>query len=310
MAKISFLQPLAEAGERTGTILFRQFNPVKWLVIGFAAWLAYLFQQNILPTHLSFLGGFRTGDMGSCNYEWQGNWVPGVLEGVVGFVVVCLILFVVMVFGLVMLWLNSRAKLVFLDNVVNNRANVASAWHEWREEGNSLFYWRLVFFAFLGALAVLLSGLAVAALFVMPVAIGNLAMGVGIAGAVLITLAVGYTFLYLEDFVIPLMWRDRVRTSAAWRKFLGLWRKHWLAFLFYGVFRLFLCLVINIVVGLLALVSCCCCCLGLVLLIPYIGTVVLLPVYTFVRLFSVAFLGQFGEEYELSPCLLDITENV
>jgi hypothetical protein len=44
------------------------------------------------------------------------------------------------------------------------------------------------------------------------------------------------------------------------------------------------------------------CCIGwLLLVIPYIGTVVTLPVWYTFRAFSLEFLGQFGPEYELFP---------
>jgi len=44
------------------------------------------------------------------------------------------------------------------------------------------------------------------------------------------------------------------------------------------------------------------CCIGwLLLVIPYIGTVVTLPFWYTLRAFSLEFLGQFGPEYVMSP---------
>jgi len=44
-----------------------------------------------------------------------------------------------------------------------------------------------------------------------------------------------------------------------------------------------------------------CCALFLVLAIPYVGTVVLLPVYVTARAFGPEFLAQFGPEFETWP---------
>ena len=44
------------------------------------------------------------------------------------------------------------------------------------------------------------------------------------------------------------------------------------------------------------------CCIGWILLvIPYIGTVVTLPIWYWLRAFSVEFLAQFGDEYDAFP---------
>ena len=70
-------------------------------------------------------------------------------------------------------------------------------------------------------------------------------------------------------------------------------------FLLYGIFILFLWLVAAAVIVVFGLVTCC---IGfLILIIPYIGTVLLLPVYYTFRALSVEFLEQFGDDYKLFP---------
>ena len=54
---IAYLEPLRRAWRRMKTILFGPFNVVKWLVIGFAAWVAGLLS-----------GGGGGGGKG----EWKG----------------------------------------------------------------------------------------------------------------------------------------------------------------------------------------------------------------------------------------------
>jgi hypothetical protein len=44
-----------------------------------------------------------------------------------------------------------------------------------------------------------------------------------------------------------------------------------------------------------------CCCAGCLLLLPYLGTVLLLPVLVFKRAYPLYFLAQFGPEYDVFP---------
>ena len=82
-------------------------------------------------------------------------------------------------------------------------------------------------------------------------------------------------------------------------KFLELFKQHFWHFVLYGLFILLLIIITAIAVILAGVFTCC---IGFILMIiPYIGSVLLLPVsYTF-RALSVEFLEQFGEEYKLFP---------
>jgi hypothetical protein len=87
--------------------------------------------------------------------------------------------------------------------------------------------------------------------------------------------------------------------GAAWKLFLNLFKKHPLPFIGYGIIVFLLMIVFVIAVIAAGLVTCC---IGfLVLIIPYIGTVVTLPVWYALRAFSLEFLAQFGPEYDVLP---------
>ena len=109
----------------------------------------------------------------------------------------------------------------------------------------------------------------------------------------------GYISLFLKDFVVPIMYKHKLPVCKAWLKFFSLFGKHIGSFIVYGLFIFVLMIAVAIGVIFLALATCC---IGLLLIaIPFVGAVILLPVsYTF-RAFSIEFLGQFGEEYLLSP---------
>lgn len=59
-----------------------------------------------------------------------------------------LIIFVIVIgiiVGILLTWLSSRGKFMFLDNVVTDRAEVVKPWSQYKRLVNSLFLWRLGF---------------------------------------------------------------------------------------------------------------------------------------------------------------------
>ena len=114
-----------------------------------------------------------------------------------------------------------------------------------------------------------------------------------------ISLFSAFIFILLRDFVIQIMYRDRISGWEAIQKFLPLFFSQFLYFVGYGIFRLLVSLLIF--VGIL-ICGCITCCIGfLILAIPYINAVVLLPVSYAMRAFAVEFLEQFGPEYQVFP---------
>ncbi len=117
--------------------------------------------------------------------------------------------------------------------------------------------------------------------------------------AFLVILIIAYISAFLNNFVIPVMYKDHITATQAWRRFLPLFSKHWLYFLLYGLFLLVLYIFTVIVVIVAGLMTCC---IGfLFLIIPYIGSVITLPIsYTFMAL-GPEFLAQFGPEFDIFP---------
>jgi hypothetical protein len=113
----------------------------------------------------------------------------------------------------------------------------------------------------------------------------------------LIILVLSYIGLLLNEFIVAIMYKQRISATQAWSRFLNI---HWSYLLqFFGFALLWLvfsvaAIILIVMAGLLT------CCLGfLLLIIPYINAVALLPVsYTF-RSFSLEFIAQFGNEYNV-----------
>ena len=204
---------------------------------------------------------------------------------------------------LLLTWLSSRGKFMFLDNVVNNRAEIIKPWNEFRKLGNSLFVWRLIFgFICLGLVLIFIVALLFAIRFyhtsfepIYPVL-----TIVGIVLTFLSTLIlIAYITSFLNNFVVPLMYKNQIKILEGWNQFLKLFRENLLHFILYGIIMFVLHIGVFVLVILTGLFTCC---IGfLFLAIPYISSVILLPVsYTF-RAFGVEFIEQFGPEYKIFP---------
>ena len=193
---------------------------------------------------------------------------------------------------------------MFLDNVVNDSANVTKPWHQYKISGNSLFLWRLCFglicfFIFL--LFIIVSFIIGFNYYENSYYSGNpfmLIFGMGLLFLTLIIIT-SYISMFLNSFVVPLMYKNSLTTNKAWGLFLPLLSKHLIYFLIYGLFIFILYLFVIVAVILVGLFTCC---IGLLLIIiPYIGSVVLLPISYSFRAYSLEFLEQFGSNYKIFP---------
>lgn len=299
---IVFYEPLSRGWERMKNALFKPFDLHKWLVVGFNAFLAGLMEGH------NGGGGARASEKRDLGWHeffhlpgriW--DWLLDHPGWFIGIIFISMVLIGVII---LLTWLSSRGKFMFLDNVVLDKAEIARPWKEYAKESNSLFLWRLVFglivfgvfivyFSFLfvagGALYEALDSPAVPILFL---------IGWGLLLLALITVT-GYISLFLSDFVVPIMYKHRISTVAAWGRFLALFRKSPLQLLLYGLLIFVLGILFVIAVVIAGVMTCC---IGFFLLIlPYVGTVVTLPIWYTYRAFSLEFLAQFGPDYSLFP---------
>lgn len=293
------MTPVSQAFERVKDVLFRPFDLYRWVVIGFTAWLATLTDGG---------GGGGGGNYGAgrnqaalkdqldAGLSWMRDNLDWLIPLIAGMVVVGLLV------GLLLLWLSSRGRFMFLHNVARNRAEVAVPWHEYGPHGNHLFLFRLVM-----ALASLLlvlpllgtAGYGVVAMIrreeVLP-----LPLTLSIVGA-LGTFLVGIAFLVVDkltkDFVVPIMYLRTPGCRAAWGIFYRLLASRPFDFLVYLLFYLVLSIAVGIAV--FAAVVLTCCIAACFLALPYVGTVLLLPVFVFFRAYSAYYLAQFGPDFDV-----------
>ena len=305
----SCIKPLDEAWRRMVVALFAPFDLGKWFALGFGAWLATLGDGS--GSFPSLPGGNPWRQEGGLG-ELLGRagaqpWNP-FAEGAGNLMLIVLLggagLLIVVGIGLGVTWLRARGAFIFLDNVVHGRAAVAEPWRRFQRLGHSLFLWWVVYGAIcLMVVLVLVALTAVTA--VMPCVRAGTVVLTALPGMVfcallwlVFVLVTAFVTRFLEDFVIPIMYRFDLSAVEAWRRFFPLLSRHVGAFVLYALFRL----VLNIAAG-----SCRAafmiftCCLGgaCLLLLPYLGAVIVLPITVFFRSYSLAYLAQLGPEYRL-----------
>jgi hypothetical protein len=284
---------LSRAWSRTAGLLWRPFDARTWLVLAFAQLLASL------PPDA--WGGGVDGsnvDLARAGDRLESVWERIAAGGVVLVLLSVAVAFVVAVV-LALLWVSSRAKFVFLDDVLHGRARIVEPWNAFRREGNSLFLCRvaLFFVACVLVAIVVVTVLSTIGLGVFfrgePMKItAVVVLGGGFVGFLFVVLA--YAAFFLEAFVVPLMHRHRVGAADAWRRFLGLFRSRPFPFLAAGLVVIAAFVVFGTTAILFGIMTCC---IGFLFLVtPYLSNLLLLPFTVLYRAFTVELLAQFDPD--------------
>ena len=295
---ISVIEPVSEAIEKTKTILFRPFDAEKWLAIGFCAWLENLLQG----------GGHGIGNFN--NFKHHPAAEPAKILEFFRFHFVAVSIFTsiaavfIIGFLILFLWLSSRGQFMFLDCLAKNKAQIVQPWQTFKRQANSLLGFRLsvmvIGFAVISAMVVPIIFLALAARASAPIAIIAILM-IFVMVMLIITVAsiLGLIRALAFDFVVPIMYVQKINILAAWGRFWPMLKSHFWKIILYLLFKILITICIGAIVAFIFLLGCCMCCVSVILLIPYIGTVILLPFPSFSRLYTLCFLKQFGSEYDV-----------
>ncbi|MDE0837855.1 MAG: DUF4339 domain-containing protein [Kiritimatiellae bacterium] len=308
--EISCTAPAGTAWESMKFTLFRPFSLGKWFMLGFSAWLAML-GQNGGSAHIAgfgnpISGGFTSFDGPSETFD-PASLAPALAEmwsSVRPYIALAIpVLILCLGIGAMLIWIQSRGKFMFLDNLVNNRTEVKKPWEAYAGHANALFLWSILY----GLVCFVIFGLAFAGLVVTVLIpfVQNRAFTPSMVapiigfGLLFFVLAIidAYIRRFLNDFVVPLMYKSNLKTTEAWRQFLNMAAGNWGALLVYGLMYAVLCAAWSIglmVIGVAA------CCLGLIVSrIPYVCAVYALPMTTYLRFYSLQYLAQFGPEYRM-----------
>ena len=218
-SRISVIDPISPAIQRVKVVLFKPFDLGRWFTIGFCAWLAYLGKGGgggggggRIPTKQDHAGFQHAKDFIIDNLHW---FIPAAIIGVMLMIVI----------WLVITWLSSRGKFMFLHCVATNKSEVKVPWHKFRKHANSLFLFRIVLCIIsLFAVAVPVLGIVFFIIMMVTGTVPGVASIPGIIIFGLITLALSVTLFLVKkftfDFVVPIMFLRMASCIAGWREFL------------------------------------------------------------------------------------------
>jgi len=286
--QIEIFKPFGEAFELTKKILFRPFDLKKWFVIGFAAWLSNLGSGNY---------SFRFNRNDWKNVSWfqdLDDMITQIPHWILwsGLGVIILLVLALMI---VIAWLRARGRFMFIDCIVKNRGAIAEPWREFRNQGNSYFLFGLL----VGFIILII--LAAASLpFMLPIVRGvtflhmhdvYLICMIALWAVVLLLLILAWALI--SHFMIAVMYRRRCLAGEAFRIALSLIANYPGEITLYCLFWIVLGIGTAITACATILVTCC------MALLPYIGTVILLPLFVCLRAFGLRFIRQFGPDYDV-----------
>jgi hypothetical protein len=207
------------------------------------------------------------------------------------------VVFVLLVIVLIVLfaWLRARGRFMFIDCIVKNRGAVVQPWREFRVEANSYFLFSLL----VGCILLVVLG-AASLPFLLPILRGvtflhlhdfYLFSMVALWGVLLVVIVIFWSLI--SHFMSAIMYRRRSRALAGFSAAVSLIWNYPGEITFYCLFWVALGVGSAIAACATILFTCC------IALLPYIGTVILLPIFVWLRAYSLLFIRQFGPDYDV-----------
>ncbi len=294
-SRVSVIDPIEPAIGKVREILFSPFDLGKWFVIGFCAWLANLGQGGF-NFNFPFDKLHHQENVPVRIHDFVMNNLPLVI--IAGSIAVIIVIAVL----LVLFWLGSRGKFMFLHCVAQNKDEVKNPWRSCRPQANSLFLFQLV----VGVASFVCVIFCVAAVVAVVIAIKMYGIKMLVFVPLLVFLIAVFILLFIiialvlkftVDFVVPIMYLHRCTCLQGWRQFLQILSHNKGRFLLYILFQIVIAIAAGMIVTALICLTCCCACCFLA--IPYIGTVLLLPLLIFQRAYSLVYLRQFGNQFDV-----------
>ena len=294
---ISAIEPISQAWNHMVRILFKPFEIKKWFVLGFCAFLAqcneggggnygnyYSYSGNNGP-NVSIPGGF---DEGKAWIETNFSLFLTIL--ISGVVLVILV-------GLLIKWLSSRGKFMLLDGIVKNRGAIKEPWTEYKTEGNSLFLFSIVIGLLILLTFSLIAGISV--LIALPDIQSETFGGAGVA-AIVVGSSLMLLFIlsciafsaFVKILMVPTMYLKRVRAIEGWKIAWNQLLKGHVGSFILLILMMFL---LGLGAGVVAMFAVCAtCCIGA---LPYISSVLFLPITVFFVCYALCYIQQFGGDW-------------
>jgi hypothetical protein len=294
------LDAATEAYEHTRRHLF-PFKFERWLALGLVTFLDQCGRGGMgLGPNLRVGNPFPSGgSSGARDVEGVfgeiGAWMGAHVALVVGIAALGFALIVAI--SALILWINSRATFVYVENVATGGIEIARPWRAHAERARSYFAWRFGLAMGVMVAVLFLVGLGIAAV----LAFHDHGYRLVVAALVLVPLllllivAAGLLSLAFRDFAAPIQMVAGVSCGAALRLVARLVRAHPLAFFLYVVLKVVFGIAQGIIMVAAACLTCCC------ILIPVVTQTFLQPLFFFERAWPLYLLRQLGYDLVTGP---------
>jgi hypothetical protein len=255
--RLSAIDAISPAFNRTGQLLFQPFRLGVWARLGLIALTTGEFAGGGGAANVNIPAGGGTPKQDFLAAadpvgDFLRNYFPWILGGVIALVAL----------GLLALFISSVFRFILLDAVLRDRPHLREGWRRWQEPGGNYFLWQLGF--------LIVSLVALGAVVGVPVFLAWRAgvfqqpdryVGLLIAGGILLffvviglLLALLLIDLFAKDFLIPLMAMENLGVFAAWRRLLPLLAAEKLACTGYVLMKVVLTVGSAILFGILNLI--------------------------------------------------------
>ena len=288
---ISAIEPISQAWNHMVRILFKPFEIKKWFVLGFCTFLAQCDQMG--GNGGNFWSGNNNTNVGG--FDEGKAWIETNFSLFLTILISGVVL--VILVGLLIKWLSSRGKFMLLDGIVKNRGAIKEPWTEYKTEGNSLFLFSIVIGLLILLTFSLIAGISV--LIALPDIQSETFGGAGVAAIVvgsslmlLFILACIALSAFVKILMVPTMYLKRVRAIEGWKiAWNQLLKGHVGSFILLILMMFLLGLGAGVVAS---FAVCATCCIGA---LPYISSVLLLPITVFFVCYALCYIQQFGGDW-------------
>lgn len=214
MPQVDVIKAFEPAWNHMVRLLFRPFALRKWFALGltstFAAYGSYNYHFNLPSSgeHTHSLPG--TGEF---VLQWmRQHWAMLILAAVLIFLL-----------SLVLVWIGSVLKFVYLNQITRNPSAIKEPFARYQPEGLSYFLWMIGFGLIYTIILGVLIALPLLAVFLFVPDSGTAAKVIAVIWAVIaglpLIIAGSVISIFAEDFVLPVMYIQRMKVLEAWRTF-------------------------------------------------------------------------------------------
>ncbi|MGQ9729801.1 MAG: DUF7544 domain-containing protein [Candidatus Zipacnadales bacterium] len=266
----SAVEAILPAWQNTKRILFENFSVRRWLKLALIAFLAGVIGGGG-SGGFNFPGpggspGSSQGGGPDLQEAWQQilSWCQAhVQEIIIG---VAVLGGLGLILALLWTYISSVFRFIFLESVVTGETAIRASWHRNKGQGFSFFLWRLGFGMVASLVIALVVGLPILFLVIflsattehapsVKVIFGSIGLLLVIVFLILIAgIILGLVRALTCDFVLPLMYLNRIGVIEGWSRFWELLWDNKVGFLVYFLMKI----LITVVLGLVSLILGCC----------------------------------------------------